>query len=301
MKWSKYFQNPIFLEMTRKVLLNDDFKPLIVKYCRIKPGMELLDVGCGTGCFTRYIAGGAKGLRITGIDNDAAFIRHALELAEKNGLAGRLEFITGDACALPFPEKSFDTVLSHTFFTSAEDPQKAISEMIRVTRPGGTIASITAMSIVNQTWHKGYYPPECAWYNELLKLEIKVSGMYQSINPLSNYTRGLPSSEIPHFFAESGLKNVCLYPVGKAFSLSNAALSANDKEEYIKGMYEAEREKLLNFMELEEVWDYISREECERYLELLSAKRDFLLVNNGENRIWEWYGGANVLVTGDYI
>jgi len=287
------------MEMTRKELLNEDLRPLIMKYCRITQGMELLDVGCGTGSFTRYLAEGAENLKITGIDTDAVFIQQAQKTAKDKGMTGSLEFIVGDACRLPFTENSFDAVASHTFFTSVEDPKKALSEMMRVTRPGGMIISITAMSFVNQTWHKGYYPVECTWHKELLELEARVWNMYQSINPLANYTRGVPTSAIPHFFAEAGLNNVCLYPIGKAFSLSNAAMVANEKQEYIMGMYEAERQKLLNYMELEETGKYISRGECDRYLRLLLTKRDYLLRNIGENLIWEWHGGANALITGE--
>ncbi|GAB6181624.1 hypothetical protein JCM14036_29430 [Desulfotomaculum defluvii] len=299
MLWSKYFQNPTYMEMTRKTLLSEDLRPLIIKYCGIRQGMKLLDVGCGTGCFTRYLAEGLENIKISGIDNDALFIQQARLAAQDKDMADRLEFIVGDACGLPFSGNSFDAVVSHTFFTSVEDPKKALAEMMRVTRPGGIIISITAMSFVNQTWHKGYYPVECTWQKELLQLETKVWHMYQSINPLANYTRGIPTSEIPHFFAEAGLNNVCLYPIGKVFSLSNAAMAATEKQEYIIGMYEAERQKLLNYMELEETGKYISSEECDQYLSLLLTKRDYLLQNIGENLIWEWHGGANVLVTGE--
>ncbi|MEG6520677.1 class I SAM-dependent methyltransferase [Desulfotomaculum sp. 1211_IL3151] len=299
MIWSKYFQNPTYMEMTRKTLLSEDLRPLILKFCMIKQGMKLLDVGCGTGCFTRYLAAGAENLKIVGIDNDALFIQQAQVAAQNKGMTDRLEFIVGDACGLPFSENSFDGVASHTFFTSIEDPKRALAEMMRVTRPGGMIISITAMSFVDQTWHRGYYPAQCTWHKELCQLEAKVWQMYQAINPLANYTGGIPSSEIPHFFAEAGLGNVCLYPIGKAFSLSNAAMAASDKQEYILGMYEAERQKLLNYLELEETGKYISSEECAQYLSLLLAKRDYLLQNIGENLIWEWQGGANVLVTGE--
>ncbi len=298
MQWSIYFQNPTFMEMTRKAILSEDLKPLIRKYCGITPGMMILDVGCGTGCFTRYLAEGAENLKITGIDTDAVFIKQAVLTAQDQGLSDRVEFMVGDACELPFPDNSFDAAVSHTFLTSVAEPEKAVAEMMRVTRPGGTIASITAMSFMNQTWHKGYYPDECTWYARLTELETKVWKMYQSINPVSDYTRGIPSSEIPHFFAKNGLEEICLYPIGKAFSLSNAAIPGNEKQEYIMGMYEAERQKLLNFMELEETYKYLNRDECNEYLNLLLAKRDFLLKNIGENRIWDWYGGANVLVTG---
>lgn len=299
MEWSKYFQNPTFMEMTRKAILSEDLRPLIMKYCRVAPGMDVLDIGCGTGCFTRYLAEGMPHLNITGIDTDAVFIEQARITAQEQGMSERVEFMVEDACDLPFMDHCFDAVVSHTFFTSVHKPKKALLEMIRVAKTGATIASITTMSFINEVWHKGYYPDECTWYERLIEVEVKVWKMYQAIDPISNYTKGIPTSEIPHFLAANGLKNVSIYPLGKAFSLSNAAMPITEKQAYIMGMYEAEREKLLNFMELEEIWTYLSRDDCEEYLQLLLAKRNFLLGNVGENRIWEWYGGANVLVTGE--
>lgn len=298
MEWSKYFQNPTYMEMTRKAILGDDLKPLIKNYCKIKNGMDILDIGCGTGSFTRYLADDDDNLKITGVDNDTFFIENAKKFALEKGLSDRLNFLVGDACEIPLSDNSFDVVVSHTFLTSIKNPKKALEEMKRVVRNGGVIASITAMSFSNQTWHKGYYPVECNWYKRLTELETKVWTMYQAIDPLTNYTQGIATSEIPHFFYENGLKDISIYPIGKAFSLSNAAMPIDEKKEYIIGMYEADKEKVLNFIEIESSLKYFTKEDCDEYISLLLAKRDFLLENLGENYIWEWYGGANVLITG---
>lgn len=298
MEWSTYFQNPTFMEMSRKTILSEEYRPIILQYCRLKKNQEILDVGCGTGSFTRYLGEGEIPLSLTGIDTEARFIQEAIRIVQERTIEDRISFLEADACDLPFSENRFDHVVSHTFFTSVTNPKGALSEMIRVTKPGGTISSITAMSFVNETWHKGYYPPECTWYPELQKMESKVWKMYQTIDPYSNYTKGKPTSEMPHFFWENGLKEISIFPIGKAFSLSNAAMALSEKQAYIEGMDQAEREKLTQFMKLPAAWDLIAPEDAESYFLLLSKKREYLLSTLGENEIWDWSGGANVLVTG---
>lgn len=84
--------------------------------CR-KGRQPRIDVGCGTGYFTRLLKRTVPGARLTGLDAEEEFVLRAREEAGKAGLD--IEFLTGDAGALPFEENSFDVVVSHTFLTSA--------------------------------------------------------------------------------------------------------------------------------------------------------------------------------------
>jgi hypothetical protein len=63
-------------------------------------------------------------------------------------------------------------------------------------------------------------------------------------------------------------------------------------------MYEAEVEKFNNYMQLSEIKDYWAEDEAERYLFLLYKHKEALIVNINENEIWEWFGGAQLLVQG---
>jgi len=321
MEWSRYFQNPLYMEMSRRFLLNPDMKLLVARYLGIRPGWRILDVGCGTGAFTRYLAetlteartetsepaeaaaaakdrGSAlQGCTLIGIDNDRRFVETARRIASGQGLE-RLEFRVGDAYDLPFPRDRFDLVVSHTLLGSVSDPGRAMAEMKRVAAAGGTIASVTSMSLGHQVMHPGRYPAECLWAPRLASLEAKVWGMYEALAPLSLYTEGAPTAEIPHLFSEHGLESICIYPIGRAFSLSNAAMPAEEKRDYITGMYEADVEKIGAFRQLEGFRKHLSGEECEEYIELIGRRRDFLLGCVGENAIWDWHGGANLLVVG---
>jgi len=92
------------------------------------PGATLLDVGCGTGYFTRRFAHYA-GLRVTGLDPE----RDWLDYARAHGGPNEV-YIAGDARELPFPDASFDFVTSITALCFIQDQRRALQEIARVAR-----------------------------------------------------------------------------------------------------------------------------------------------------------------------
>ncbi len=298
MKWSTYFQNPLFMEMTRKFLIPPELKQMILDGCGASQGMRVLDVGCGTGYFTRFLADTDLKLRITGVDRDDVFIREAEVLSEQEGLSGATDFIMGDAVNLPFESQTFDAVVSHTFLNIVEDPECVMNEMKRVCRQGGVISSITAMSLYPQALCPGFYPSDCLWVKPLEALSDKVWLMYHALDPLENRLNHVQTNTLPRFFHESGLDKITMRPIGKCFSLSDARIPDSDKREYILKMFQAKKQKIDAFMGLETCKKYITRDEYVEYVDLLKEERDFLLKNLHDNAIWQWEGGANLLVSG---
>jgi ubiquinone/menaquinone biosynthesis C-methylase UbiE len=99
------------------------------------PGACWLDVGCGTGSFTELIVDMCSPASVSAIDPEQAQINHA-----RNGpVANRARFEVGDAEVLPFADGTFDVVVSGLVLNFIPDPVQALSEMLRVTRRGGTI------------------------------------------------------------------------------------------------------------------------------------------------------------------
>lgn len=92
-----------------------------------RPGESLLDVGCGTGWFTRRFAAHLGG-HVTGLDADLA----RLEYARAHGRHER--YLQGDARALPFADASIDRVISVTALCFIDDWRQALGEMARVAR-----------------------------------------------------------------------------------------------------------------------------------------------------------------------
>ncbi|HET9250710.1 MAG TPA: class I SAM-dependent methyltransferase [Candidatus Eisenbacteria bacterium] len=111
----------------------------LVRHARVAPGTCVLDVGCGTGVVA--ITAARRGARATGLD----LTPELLERARENARLARVEidWHQGDAEELPFEDRTFDMVLSQFGHMFAPRPEVAVAEMLRVLKPGGTIAFST--------------------------------------------------------------------------------------------------------------------------------------------------------------
>ncbi len=104
-------------------------------------GERLLDVGCGTGYFSRRFA--RAGSTVTGVDADPAMLRVA------QARAGRGErYLAGDARALPFPDRSFDLAISVTALCFIPEQRQALAEILRVTRRSFAIGLLNRHSLL---------------------------------------------------------------------------------------------------------------------------------------------------------
>ena len=89
-----------------------------------------------------------------------------------------------------------------------------------------------------------------------------------------------------------------MHPIGCSFSLSNNLYSTTEKIELIDLMYRAEKNKFQKYMELDEARKYISYEEENLYLELLALKNQTQKLHIEDDKSWEWFGGAQLLMCG---
>lgn len=99
------------------------------------PGERVLDVACGSG--NTAIAAARRFAEVTSIDYVPALLDRARERAAAERL--EIDFVEGDAEALPFDDSSFDCVLSTFGAMFAPDQERAAAELLRVCRPGGRI------------------------------------------------------------------------------------------------------------------------------------------------------------------
>ena len=108
----------------------------LVDAADLRSGSSVLDVACGSGNAT--IAAARLGCVTTGIDYVPALLERGRERAAAERLG--IDFRDGDAEDIPFPDESFDATLSAFGSMFAPDQPRAALELVRVTRPGGTIA-----------------------------------------------------------------------------------------------------------------------------------------------------------------
>ena len=107
----------------------------------IQPHMSILDVGCGPGSITLGFAKLVPQGHATGLDTELASqtLDRARAQAKKEGITN-VDFIVGDALALPFPDATFDITHAHQVLMHSINPVQIIREMRRVTKPGGFVA-----------------------------------------------------------------------------------------------------------------------------------------------------------------
>lgn len=119
-----------------------------------RPGMRVLDVGSGLGGPARHLAS-AYGLRVTGLELTADYLRVARVLTERAGLADRVSFEQGSALSAPFATGSFDGVWLQHVLVNVADKARLFAELKRVLVPGGCLA---LHEVVSPNGHRLSFP-----------------------------------------------------------------------------------------------------------------------------------------------
>ena len=112
-------------------------------------GQALLDVAGGTGDISFRLLKRASGANATVLDLTESMLAEGRKRAENVGISGQLEWVVGDAMALPFEDDSFDVYTISFGIRNVTDPQKALSEAYRVLKPGGRIMVLEFSHIPN--------------------------------------------------------------------------------------------------------------------------------------------------------
>jgi len=123
----------------------------IIATLPLGPHSRVLDVACGDGCYSKWLAERAG--QVIGVDLCAAYLDLAVRPATAAVEANPISFGRADAARLPFKDGSFDLVWCAQSFFSLPDPLATLREMIRVTRPAGHIAILE-----NDTLHQILLP-----------------------------------------------------------------------------------------------------------------------------------------------
>ncbi len=166
----------------------------------LKPGMKIVDVGCGTGDFTRYLASLIPGkCTIIGVDIRVANISTAEKQTKKEGMAGRISFRKGDAYNISVEDGWADLVCCRTLLMHLPEPLKAVREMSRVARRGGTVAAF------ERGRFESFYVPD---NQRITKLAIRLGGSYvDGVRKLEGKYFDI-GNRLPAIFHKAGLREI---------------------------------------------------------------------------------------------
>lgn len=134
----RHWRLPLYDPFVRLVG-GDRARRALIEQARIRAGQRVLDVGCGTGSLEVAVARLEPGVELVGLDPDPAALERAQRKARRAGAAA--SFDRGFAGALPYPDGSFDRVVSSFMFHHLPGPEKGalLREARRVLRPGGEL------------------------------------------------------------------------------------------------------------------------------------------------------------------
>ncbi|MGI6092932.1 MAG: demethylmenaquinone methyltransferase [Veillonellaceae bacterium] len=173
----------------------------------LQPGNKVLDVCCGTGKLTLGLAAQVSPAgQVIGLD----FCKAMLDIAEKNisksPVKEVITLVQGNALALPFPDNEFNCAITGFGLRNLPDINKALAEMCRVTRPGGTVISLELAKPTAPVLKQLYY----FYFEQILpllgKLKVGADGFYSWLpQSLKDYPH---QKDIAVIFENHGLSNV---------------------------------------------------------------------------------------------
>jgi len=141
------------------------WRRIAIKSLLANSGCKFLDIGCGTGDVAIAILRKAPASHVTGIDVSSEMLAMAIAKTQQAGLSDRITYKAADATTLPFPNASFDGIVSAFCIRNIVDHSAALAEMHRVLKPGGTIAILELtppanplLRIVHKTYTRHVIP-----------------------------------------------------------------------------------------------------------------------------------------------
>ena len=207
----------------RKALWHPDTLDRLAAWMGLRPGMIAVDVGCGLGYlgYTYWPYFGKNG-HYLGIDINRANLRDAAEASREWASGGNADFLCGSGDRLPLPDNCADLVMDQVVLIHLEKPEKILTEMIRVAKPGGLIVCSEPDNMSS---------PMIKYCSSLPELSVEEKLLATKVYLLSNQGRidqgrgdNSLGSRIPHMM--------------KLMDLEQIEIRLNDKVHYLEPPYE---------------------------------------------------------------
>lgn len=200
--WSQFVQSSEELYASRSIRFREDNKDMWLNAMKLKDGMKILELGCGSGIFCHRIKTFLPNSSVTGLDRDEGHIEFAIEKSKQQNLD--CAFVLGDVLSLPFEDNSFDACTSYTVVEHVET-NKFLSEQYRILRTGGVISVVsvrTNMNVSPENWRLDKSGEEA----DLLNKAWSQSESFGKENKIGFYE--MKESEFPIALAKAGFDKI---------------------------------------------------------------------------------------------
>ena len=195
--WSKYVQGTKTLYYSRKLRFDDLFSEQYRNLFGLdaKQSLKILEIGCGPGALAGALHRWYPLAEITAVDRDSEFVRFGTE--NEPGV----NFVEGDATALPFEDNTFDVTISNTVAEHIE-PSNFYGEQLRVLKPGGICLVLSSRKGININ-------PRCITFNEYEQQFWKKAEQHDdSMDRFAVCKYPMNEAEMPVVMSEYGFSNV---------------------------------------------------------------------------------------------
>lgn len=168
------------------------WKNAMMDWLAPRAGQKLLDVAGGTGDISfRFLQRAGYG-HATVLDLTEPMLVEGRQRAEAAQMADSLDWVTGDAMALPFPDNTFDVYTISFGIRNVTRPQEALNEAFRVLRPGGRLMVLEFSQLPNEGLQKLY---DLYSFNVIPRMGQAIANDYDSYQYLVESIRNFPDQE----------------------------------------------------------------------------------------------------------
>ena len=169
------------------------WKDAMMDWLAPRTGQKLLDVAGGTGDISFRFIRRADRAEATVLDLTESMLIEGRKRAEADDLADQLDWVVGDAMALPFPDNTFDVYTISFGIRNVTRPQDALAEAYRVLKPGGRLMVLEFSQIPNDLMQKAY---DLYSFNIIPPMGQMIAGDRDSYQYLVESIRKFPTQDL---------------------------------------------------------------------------------------------------------
>lgn len=159
----------------------------------LRPDMDVLDMGCGSGATTGLMAAYASSGSVLGVDSSETLIAEANAMQTVQAI-NNLQFMTGDVYSFHLPERKFDFIYSRLLFQHLSEPAKALRNMKRMLKPGGIMCIVD----IDDSWL--ILEPETEEAKSLICRSVKSQAKDGGDRKIGR--------KLPHYLHSAGLREI---------------------------------------------------------------------------------------------